>query len=105
MKIAISANGSESTAELDSRFGRCAYFVIYDSEEKKYSSIINPAADAAGGAGPAAVAVVAKNNVGVVLTGHLGAKAEQALYAAQIKFCIDYSGIVEDVVSSYLDTC
>jgi len=37
VKIAISAMGKDLDSMLDVRFGRCNYFVIYDTEEEKFS--------------------------------------------------------------------
>ena len=32
MKIAISSTGTEIDSEIDQRFGRCNYFLIFDDE-------------------------------------------------------------------------
>ncbi len=101
MKIAITSTGGSLTAQMDSRFGRCAYFVIYDTETKKINAFSNPASEFSGGAGPAAARELTKNNVEVLITGHVGTNAEQALKAANIKVVTDYSGTVQDVIDAY----
>ncbi|RQW09971.1 dinitrogenase iron-molybdenum cofactor biosynthesis protein [candidate division KSB1 bacterium] len=101
MKIAVTATGGALTAQMDSRFGRCAYFVIFDTETKKINAFANPAAAFAGGAGPAAARELTKYSVEVLITGHVGLNAEQALAAANIKVVIGYSGTVQEVLDAY----
>jgi predicted Fe-Mo cluster-binding NifX family protein len=101
MKIAITATGGALTAQMDSRFGRCAYFIIYDTETKKFNAFSNPAAAFSGGAGPAAARELVKYSVEVLITGHVGMNAEQALAAANIKVVTGYSGTVQEALDAY----
>lgn len=101
MKIAITSTGGSLTAQMDSRFGRCAYFVIYDTEIKKFHAFSNPASAFSGGAGPAAARELAKNKVEVLITGHVGTNAEQALNAAGIKVVTTYTGTIQHVLDAY----
>ena len=55
MKIAITSTGETLNATIDSRFGRCAYFAIYNTETKSTEFILNPGKEAQEGAGPTAV--------------------------------------------------
>ncbi|HBT03829.1 MAG TPA: dinitrogenase iron-molybdenum cofactor biosynthesis protein, partial [Thermodesulfobacterium commune] len=41
MKICIVSQGKDLEAEIDSRFGRCRYFVFYDTETGEYEVIEN----------------------------------------------------------------
>ena len=41
MKIAVSSMGKDLNSMLDVRFGRCNYFVIYDTEEGLVKTIEN----------------------------------------------------------------
>lgn len=34
MKICVSSTGKEKNSPVDVRFGRCRYFMIYDTEKK-----------------------------------------------------------------------
>ncbi|RLG22247.1 dinitrogenase iron-molybdenum cofactor biosynthesis protein, partial [Methanosarcinales archaeon] len=43
MKIAISSSGEGLDAEFEPKFGRCKNFVIYDTENKTFKTISNPA--------------------------------------------------------------
>ena len=42
MKIAITSQGDQLDSVIDQRFGRCSYFVIYDTESKTTQFIQNP---------------------------------------------------------------
>ena len=59
MKVAITSSGKELTSLPDKRFGRCNYFVIYDTENDSVEVVDNPNRDYNEGAGPAAVQLIA----------------------------------------------
>jgi len=102
MKIAVSTTGGSMSAQLEERFGRCAYFVIVDSETMKFTAFSNPASELSGGAGPTAAREISKHGAEVVITGRVGGNAEAALNAAGIKIVTGYSGSVREVVEAYL---
>ena len=76
MKIAITSTGNSLDASLDSRFGRCSYFVIYDTESQSTEFIPNPNKEALEGAGPASVQLIASRGVKKVVSGEFGAKVK-----------------------------
>ncbi|NLB34586.1 MAG: dinitrogenase iron-molybdenum cofactor biosynthesis protein [Elusimicrobia bacterium] len=86
MKICMSSKGMGSDAMLDPRFGRCAYFVIIDSEtEKVIDEFENPAATADHGAGILAAQAVMEKEPAAVITGNVGPNASSVLHNADIK--------------------
>ncbi|MBE6088100.1 MAG: diguanylate cyclase [Clostridium beijerinckii] len=85
MKIAISAKGKITDDSLDSRFGRCEYFQIYDTEVKATKIINNKGIEASGGAGIAAANQLIDEDVNVVITGSLGPNAFEIIERADIK--------------------
>lgn len=101
MKIAISANGPTLDAEVDPRFGRCAYFIIADPETMEFEAIDNASAMASGGAGISAAQMVAQKGVAAIITGNLGPNAHQVLSAAGIEMITGASGKVEDAIEGY----
>lgn len=103
MKIAISANGPTLDAEVDPRFGRCAYFIIADPETMEFEAVDNASAMASGGAGISAAQMVAQKGVAAVITGNCGPNAHQVLSAAGIEIITGASGKVKDVIESYRD--
>ena len=105
MKIAVSSTGNSKESLLSSQFGRCPYFAIYDTENLKYEIITNNAHDLPNGAGPKAVECIATIGAEVIITGHVGDKAEAALNSAKIKMETGYKNdiTIEEAVSQYLN--
>ena len=101
MKIAVSASGPTLNAEVDTRFGRCQYFVIIDPDNMEFEVVENGGALAEGGAGIATAQSIAEKGVEAVLTGNCGPNAFQVLSAAGIKVVIGVSGKVQDAVQDY----
>jgi predicted Fe-Mo cluster-binding NifX family protein len=99
MKTGVAATGGSLDAEVSEQFGRCAFFVIVDSETMKFEAMTNPAASASGGAGPMAAQELVNRDVELVIAGRLGPKAEQALNSAGVKF-VSGSGKVRDAVAA-----
>lgn len=102
MKIAVSSTGGSMSAQVDERFGRCAYFVVVDSETMKFTAFANPASELSGGSGPAAVREIAKHGAEVILTGRMGVNAQQALQASEIKIVEGSAGTVKEAIVKYL---
>jgi predicted Fe-Mo cluster-binding NifX family protein len=88
MKVAITSTGNSNESKLDQRFGRCAYFVIYDTETKSTEYIPNPNKDAQEGAGPASVQLVASRNVQKIISGEFGIKIKSLLDSLKIQMII-----------------
>jgi len=101
MKIAISATGPTLDAEVDSRFGRCQYFIIADTETEEFEALDNSSATAAGGAGISAAQMIVGKGVEAVLTGNCGPNAHQVLSPAGIKVITGVSGKVKDAIAEY----
>ena len=101
MKIAVAALGESLEAEVSGQFARCPYFLIVDSRTHQCEAVSNPAASAAGGAGPAAVRELADRGVTVALAGRVGPNAERALEAAGIRFMLA-TGQASDAVQRCL---
>ena len=101
MKVAVSATGPSLDSSVDPRFGRCAYFVIVDSDTMKFEAIPNPAQYAGGGAGIQAAQTIAGKGVQAVLTGNVGPNAYQALSAAGIQIVTGAYGTVREAVMKF----
>ncbi|PTN09217.1 NifB/NifX family molybdenum-iron cluster-binding protein [Mangrovibacterium marinum] len=88
MKIAITATANNSKAKLDNRFGRCAYFAIYDTELQQTEYHENPAKASAEGAGPASVQFIASKGVNRIISGEFGGKVKDILNGLKIQMVI-----------------
>ena len=102
MKLLITSTGNTLDAELDQRFGRCQYFIVYDTEKKDFSAVANPGLNASGGAGTLASQFAADQDVEVLITGNVGPNAIEGLNAAEIKVATNASGTVQEVIDKYL---
>lgn len=88
MKVAITSTGNTLEAKLDQRFGRCKYFVIYDTESKSLEYIPNPNQDAEEGAGPASVELVASRDVEKIVSSEFGMKIKSLLDSLKIQMIV-----------------
>ena len=101
MKIVVTSKGPDLDAEVDPRFGRCAQFILFDTDTDEFEAVANDNISAAGGAGIQAAQFVADKGAEVVLTGNCGPNAYRTLQAAEIEVIIGASGIVRDAVAKY----
>jgi predicted Fe-Mo cluster-binding NifX family protein len=85
MKVAITSTGNSVESKIDQRFGRCSYFVIYDTNNKGIEFLPNPNKEAQEGAGPASVQLVASRNVQKIISGEFGIKIKSLLDSLKIQ--------------------
>ncbi len=104
MKVCVTAVSRGLDAEIDPRFGRAQFFVFVETETMDVESVKNPNVDATGGAGIRSAQLVADKGAKVVITGHVGPNAMQALEAAGIRIVTGVGGItVKEAVQRFLD--
>ena len=102
MKIAVTARGAELTSEVDERFGRAMYFIIYDTDTGEFRAVNNETnLNAPQGAGVQSGELVVREGAGVLLTGHCGPKAFRVLSAAGVEVFNGCSGTVAKAIESY----
>lgn len=90
MKVAIASTGNLLESTIDQRFGRCAFFVIYDSESKILEFIPNPNKELAedAGVGNTSVQLVASRNVSKIISGDFGMKIKSLLDSLKIQMIV-----------------
>ncbi|MFC1851529.1 NifB/NifX family molybdenum-iron cluster-binding protein [candidate division CSSED10-310 bacterium] len=101
MKIAITSNRHTLDDVVSARFGRCAYFLIVDSETMLCEPIPNPNINQGGGAGIQSAQLLASKEVEVVLTGNCGPNAFRVFGEAGIQVITGVSGKVRQAVELY----
>ncbi len=101
MKIAVSATGKDLDSQIDPRFGRCAYFVIVNTDDMSFEAFDNENISLGGGAGIQAAQFVASKGAKVVITGNCGPNAMRTLSAAGIEVVVGQNGTVREVVEAY----
>jgi len=100
-KVCITASGDNLQSPIDPRFGRCAYFIIVDTDSMDVKAIKNQAASATGGAGIQAAQTVASNGAEVVITGAVGPNAHSALQSSGLRILTGVSGTVNDAIEAF----
>ncbi len=105
MKIAISSTGKTLESDVDSKFGRCPYFLIVEIEDKKikdFKIVENTAKAQAGGAGITAGEIVANQKVDAIITTNLGPRAFDVFEQLGIKI---YSGKgqIKEIVEKFIN--
>ncbi len=104
MRIAVTTEGNDLDAQIDSRFGRASKFLIVDTETMRFDVIANTQSlDLAQGAGIQSAQNVLVHKPEVVLTGNCGPKAFRVLNAAGIKVVIGVKGKIADAIHDYIN--
>ena len=101
MKVAISANGNDLDSQIDPRFGRCANFLIVETDDMRFEAFENENIALGGGAGIQSAQFIASKGVESLITGRCGPNAVQALMGAGIKLYVGQEGPVRDVVERF----
>jgi len=101
MKIAVSSSGTNLDSQIDPRFGRCAYFVIVNTDDMSFEAFDNEGIALGGGAGIQSSQFVASKGVGAIITGNVGPNAVQTLYAAGVETFMGQTGSVREAVERY----
>lgn len=101
MKIAISSQGKEENSLMDSRFGRCEYFCIYDIEDDGFKVIENTAINSNAGAGIEAANLVLKESIDAVVTGNIGPHANEVFKKSNIKIFTSDVKRISDIINEY----
>ncbi len=102
MTVAVSAMAPSLSAAVDPRFGRCACFVLVDTDRMSFEALDNASSSLGGGAGIQSAQHVAAAGARAVLTGSCGPNAHQTLRAAGIDVVVGCRGTVSDVVGRYV---
>ncbi|MGD8781198.1 MAG: NifB/NifX family molybdenum-iron cluster-binding protein [Ignavibacteria bacterium] len=84
-KIAVAIKEPGMQSNLSDVFGRCSYFLLFDTANKTEKTLVNPFAKTFGGAGIQSAHLLIENNVDVLITGNIGINAQRILNSADIK--------------------
>jgi predicted Fe-Mo cluster-binding NifX family protein len=96
MKTVITSSGDTLQSTMDARFGRCAYFCVYDHQSGSSTFVKNEYADAIGGAGQKVAEKMLTLGIRRIVSGDFGPKAKELLdkYQVQlVKFGEDHKTI------------
>jgi predicted Fe-Mo cluster-binding NifX family protein len=103
MRIAITAQGRDLDANVDSRFGRASHFLLVETETMGYEAIGNTQSlDLPQGAGIQSAQNILSHHPDAILTGNCGPKAFKVLGAAGVDVILGVSGTVREAVQAFL---
>ena len=101
MKVAVTASGKDLDASIDPRFGRCAYFIIVDTDSMNFEVFENESMTLGSGAGIQSAQFIAGKGGKVLITGNVGPNAASTLSAAGIQLIAGQTGTVRQAVENY----
>jgi predicted Fe-Mo cluster-binding NifX family protein len=101
MKVAVSSSGKNLDSQIDPRFGRCAYFIIVNTDDMSFETFDNEAIALGGGAGIQSSQFVVSKGAKAVITGNVGPNAVHTLSAAGVKIFTGQTGSVREAVERY----
>lgn len=101
MKVAVSSSGTNLDSQIDPRFGRCACFIIVNTDDMSFEAFNNEAIALGGGAGIQSSQFVVSKGAGAIITGNVGPNAVQTLSAAGVKIFMGQTGSVKEAVEKY----
>ena len=104
-KIAISALSDNLEGEVDSRFGRCPYFlliILKNGEISLFKAVKNTHKNMQGGTGIAVAEMIANQNIDAVITGNIGPRALDVLNQFQISV-FKFDGSIKDAIKHFIE--
>ena len=86
MKVAVCAKNNRGLlSDIDERFGRSEFYVVFDTENNETTIVENDAKNENTGAGGKAISLLYKNSVDIIIATDIGPKASKAMKAFAIK--------------------
>ena len=102
MKTIITSTGKGESSLFDLRFGRAAWFCLYNDENGEIRFIENEHVNSAGGAGTKAAERIIELGVSKVISGDFGPKAKYLLNEFNIQMVIlqDDNNTIENILNN-----
>ena len=102
MKVAVTSQGKEPSNEIDLRFGRAKWLIVFDTETGDFQAHDNGLnLNAAQGAGIQTGRNIANLGADAVVTGNIGPNAFKTLAAAGVKIFLAEKQTVQQAIDSY----
>ncbi|MGB4304577.1 MAG: dinitrogenase iron-molybdenum cofactor biosynthesis protein [Syntrophomonadaceae bacterium] len=101
-KIAVCSAGESLSSDLDGRFGRCAYLILWDQDSDSYEAIPNQAGEQAHGSGTSTAQILVTKGVQKLIVSRIGPKAYEVVAKSGIKV---YRAEEDQTVQAVLDKC
>jgi predicted Fe-Mo cluster-binding NifX family protein len=94
MKIALASRGKTISSRIDDRFGRCPYFLVFDTTSMKIETIENPGQKEKNAAGIRACQMLIDKDINAVVVKNIGHNALVTLTGAGMDVYTVASGTV-----------
>jgi len=103
MILMISAQGNELESQVNPRFGRTPWFIMYDTQNQAWEAFENQSVFQRGGAGISSAQFLIDQGVQVAISGAFGPNAFQALSAGNIKMVTFNNDqlTVQEIIDAY----
>lgn len=88
MKVAITSTGNSPESKIDSHFGRCSFFVVYDTETRAMEFTPNSNKENIEGAGQAALQFITSRGVKKIVSGEFGTKVKSVFDSLKIQLVV-----------------
>lgn len=101
MKTVITSSGNTIQSNFDRRFGRAAWFCLYDEETGQTEFIENENKNVQGGAGIRSAEKMVELKVSKIISGDFGPKAKDLLNKLNIQMVIiqDDNNTIADIIN------
>ncbi len=101
MKTVITSSGNNVNEKIDTRFGRCKYFCVYDNENQTTDFIEYPFIDQQSGVGQKAVEFLAEKGINRVVANEFGPKAKDMLESLKIQMIVvnDRNLTIQEIIN------
>jgi len=101
MKIGISSTGKDMNSQIDPRFGRCAWFMIIQTDDMSFDVFENEYKSMGGGAGIQSANFLHSKDVNTVLTGNCGPNAMNVFSECKISVITGQAGLIKEAVEKF----
>jgi predicted Fe-Mo cluster-binding NifX family protein len=101
MKVAVSSSGQDLNSPIDPRFGRCAYFLVVETDDMSFEVFDNESAGLGGGAGIQSAQFIISKGAKAVITGNCGPNAVKTLSVSGVEVFLGNTGIVKEVLQKF----
>jgi predicted Fe-Mo cluster-binding NifX family protein len=98
MKIAIATKGKTISSRVDDRFGRCPYFLVFDTKSMTTETIENPGQKEKNAAGIRACQMLIAKDIDAVVVKNIGHNALVTLTGAGMDVYTVVSGTVSAAI-------
>lgn len=101
MKVVITGSAEHPDSIIDNHFGRCAFFIIYDTQLRSTEYIPNPFRSVPESAAVESVRFLVSRGINQIITGELGQKAKGILEREKIQIIIlrDQKMKISDIIN------